>query len=180
MIVVQLEELVNQRREIIYFKDEDGRTPLHYAALCDYLCGVRIILKEDASAVLECDVHGDLPIHLACKYGRIDVVKELLRIKCPYVEGLLNKRGQNILHVAALSGKHNVVKYLLTRGMKINQTDVYGNTPLHLASKNMHPRVLFHLTRDDNIDLQIQNMDGLMARDIVLKHSQKPMTYEEV
>ncbi|KAA8524408.1 hypothetical protein F0562_010868 [Nyssa sinensis] len=50
---------------------------------------------------------------------------------------LLNRRGQNILRIAAINGKANMVSHMLkVPELKnlINGRDKKGNTPLHLAT----------------------------------------------
>ena len=72
---------------------------------------------------------------------------------------LFNQKGQNILHVAAISGKAKVVAYMQKRrdfeieGL-VNRQDNYGNTPLHLASKGRNPKVVSTLTWDKRVDLK--------------------------
>jgi ankyrin repeat protein len=64
----------------------------------------------------------------------------------------INAQGQNILHVAAKSGRNCVVKYILGKkdldlDILLNSKDKNGNTALHLASMNLHPDVIVSLTR---------------------------------
>ena len=91
---------------------------------------------------------------------------------------LLNGKGQNILHVAAQSGKAKVVAYLLKRNdlkLLINEKDKKGNTPLHLASKKRHPKVVSNLTWDKRVSLNLLNNEGKTAFDIALNYSSRGM-----
>lgn len=94
---------------------------------------------------------GQLPIHIACKNGHINVVKELIQQQSFDPMDSLNYKGQTILHIAAKSGRDNVVKYIL-REKKLenllNEKDNNGNSPLHLASQYQHPKVLLLLTQE--------------------------------
>ncbi|KAK7257445.1 hypothetical protein RIF29_31434 [Crotalaria pallida] len=178
-----LKEILKRKPELIYLRDENGGTSLHYAAYIGYIEGVRILLNVSTLTALERNSKGDLPIHIACKRGHVIVVEELLQQEWPNPRIFLNYEGQNILHVAAKDGKTNVIKYLL-RNKKIdwitlNEKDNNGDTPLHLASKNLFVGVMNEITQDKRIDVNLLNNEGLSANDVVWKHSKFPSTIQE-
>ena len=171
MIAELIKEIAARKKELMHLRDEDGGTPLHYAASTGYIEGVRILLDKYSPSSLEQNAKGQLPIHLACERGHLKVVKEFLRQEYTHESILLlNRKGQNILHVAAEKGKHDVVKYLLKdyRRIDINEKDQEGNTPLHLASKNSFPNILFSLTRDKRIDVNLINYKCLTSLDTIM------------
>lgn len=87
---------------------------------------------------------------------------------------LLNRKGQNILHVAAMSGQAKLVAYMIKRidlELLINEKDNNGNTPLHLASKGNHPMVITILTWDNRVDLKSLNKKGQRALNIAENYS---------
>ncbi|XP_052114938.1 protein ACCELERATED CELL DEATH 6 isoform X2 [Arachis duranensis] len=166
--------ILANRPELISLRDEDGETALHFAAYVGFVECAQILLKSSALTGMEQNKKGNLPIHLACEKGRVEVVKELLQQEWPSPKVCLNQKGQNILHIAAKNGKANLLKYLL-RNKKIepftiNEKDKNGNTPLHLAAKNLFPEVLFVMTGDERVKLNYVNNDGLTALDIVWFH----------
>lgn len=55
-----------------------GMTPLHYAAWQGLMDPVRILLYWMAP-VNEQAFNGDLPLHLACQHGHVDVVREICK-----------------------------------------------------------------------------------------------------
>ncbi|KAI4352833.1 hypothetical protein L6164_007047 [Bauhinia variegata] len=141
-----LNHILRDRPELMRIKDEKGSTPLHWAALLGHLEGVRKLLDQDPASALEWNKKGYLPIHLACKKGHVSVVKEILK-KVFWFDpvDLLNQKGQNILHMAAKNGKHEVVKFILREkklDKLLNEKDNKGNTPLHSASRYLHPKLL--------------------------------------
>ncbi|CAB4303846.1 unnamed protein product [Prunus armeniaca] len=109
------------------------------------------------------------PLHSAASIGYVEgIVKELLR-HCPDSKELKNSNGENILHVAARCGKDNLVKYFLKRGefrMLINQKDRNGDTPLHLATRHHHPKVVYRLAWDTRTNLKLLNGIDMTALDI--------------
>ena len=117
---------------------------------------------------------------MAVEKGHIEVVKEILKRR-PYSKHLLNKKGQNILHIAAESGKFEILRHL-TRYEQTNllasEQDVDGNTPLHLATIKWRPRAVCELGGQEN--LLIQNNRGLTALDIAESKLKPHYIYREV
>ncbi|KAJ7981456.1 Protein ACCELERATED CELL DEATH 6 [Quillaja saponaria] len=177
-----LEVILEKRPELMYYKDEKGWNALHFAAWIGYLKGVRILLEKDSQSALERNSKGHLPIHLACKRHRFDVVNEFLQQECPDPIELLNEEGQNILHIAAKNGNDNVVKYIL-RNKKLesllNQKDRKGNTPLHLATKSIYPKTVVLLTNDKRVEVNHLNNKQLTPYDVALLHPNIPRTIRE-
>ncbi|TQE03236.1 hypothetical protein C1H46_011137 [Malus baccata] len=83
--------------------------------------------------------------------------------------------GRNILHVAAVHGRVNVVRYIIgRRNLQVlsKQRDQSGNTPLHVAVQNWHPKIvkilsLFHAYERAN--LNSSNNAGMTALDLAEK-----------
>ena len=164
-----LEIIFEKSKQLFHIRDEKGKTPLHYAASKGYIDGVRFLLNKFQQQAFERSKNGDFPIHAACKEGHTKVVKEFIQQQWLYPTELLNKKSQNILHVAAENGKNNVVKVILSDSKfeeLIYAVDKNGNTALHLASQNLHSRVICSLTWDKRVDLKRRNKEGLTARDI--------------
>ncbi|CAO2815549.1 unnamed protein product [Amaranthus hypochondriacus] len=157
--------------------DEKGRTILSYAAQIGYFDGVKYLIENYPDLAYQNDEDGSYPIHKACSSGNIEVVKELY-------SRLPNNKDQNLLHIAAQSGQHHIVKYLLGReenGMKelINIKDCDGNTPLHLATLGKHSRVVYALTTNETVDLKALNNQQLTALDLAEKNYKEEPTLDE-
>ncbi|CAB77831.1 hypothetical protein [Arabidopsis thaliana] len=130
------------------------------------------------------DDDGSFPIHMAVKYGYVKILKAILK-RCPDALELLDRENQNVLHVAAKNGKIEVLKFILrcckdkNKEKLINEEDANGNTPLHLATKNWHPKVVSMLTWDNRVDLKTLNHDGVTALDIAEKNMDSSYTFFE-
>ena len=153
---------------ILKIKDEKGQTPLHYAASTNFTEGVDFLLDKLKMDLIEKDADGLFPIHCASKYGHVGILKKLLQDSLDARE-FVNQDGQNILHVAAKYGKYSVVTYISKNPglvLLLNEKDKEGNTPLHLAAMNWHPKIVSCLTWDKRVDLKIVNNEGLTALDV--------------
>ncbi|KAI8011886.1 Protein ACCELERATED CELL DEATH 6 [Camellia lanceoleosa] len=158
---------------------KDGQPLLHKreetsldARSIGYVDGVCYILDTFVDYTYKRDGDGSYPIHEASSQGHIEVVKEFLR-RFPDSRELLNKKRQNILHVAAKSGKANIVSYMLEAPkleMLINDTDEDENTPLLLATKNARAEIVSILTWDKRVRLEIKNGEGFTALDVALTY----------
>ncbi|KAF7837030.1 protein ACCELERATED CELL DEATH 6-like [Senna tora] len=95
-----INEIVAKKPELMYLRDEDGGTPLHYAAAIGYVEGVRILSNKSALTALEWNAKGHLPIHLACEKGRVTVVKEFLQQEWTHDSRLLVNKKETVLFTA--------------------------------------------------------------------------------
>ncbi|XP_042483248.1 protein ACCELERATED CELL DEATH 6-like [Macadamia integrifolia] len=146
-----------------------GRTPLHYAALLNFHDGLRELLNMDTSAVYQSDNKGFFPIHVAACEGHTKIVKLLIQ-RCPgSCELLTEEEQENALHVAARSGKEDMVGYILTNPMLdklLKEKEKEGNTPLHLAVMAGHYKVVHVLTQDVRVNMSLRNNNKLTVLNI--------------
>ncbi|ANM66192.1 Ankyrin repeat family protein [Arabidopsis thaliana] len=161
--------------DLVESRDEDGRTPLATAASIGYDIGVQHMLTRFASSTQVAYIKnedGSFPIHSACSARCTSALKVILKHHPDTIE-MLNSQGQNVLHVAAKSGNARAVGYLLRKSdvkRLINEQDIEGNTPLHLASSNSHPKVVSLFIHDRRVDLKILNYKGFTALDAAEDH----------
>ncbi|KAJ6724682.1 ANKYRIN REPEAT PROTEIN-LIKE [Salix viminalis] len=161
--------------ELLRLTDEEMGNSLHYASSIGFLEGVQFLLDKFHNGAYGRNPEGNYPIHLACKSHSVRVVKEYLK-EFPYPKEFLNKKGQNILHVAAESGKGNVISYILKQDAKLvepllNEMDEDGNTPLHLAAGYGKSVAAFVLVRDKRVDSSAVNNENLTPYDLAEQQS---------
>ncbi|KAL3714914.1 hypothetical protein ACJRO7_006765 [Eucalyptus globulus] len=168
-----LKESIDRLPKLLHVRDEDGGTPMHAAASIGNEDAIDLLLEENPYLALETDKNGSYPIHIACETGHLSTIERLLWNTWPDLAEIKNKKGQNILHVAAKAGDIAAVRLLIhcTTIFKklINSKDVDGNTPLHLASMHNHCEVMSSLTKAKVIDLGLRNNDGLTALDVAME-----------
>jgi ankyrin repeat protein len=122
--------LLKANPELVFSKDTDGRTPLHYAASCTNKDVVELLLayKADVNAK---DNDGRTPLHLASEDGRKEVVELLLANHADV--NAKDGYGDTPLHWVADWGRKDLVKLLLASKADINAKDNRGYTPLQCA-----------------------------------------------
>ncbi|KAK4280203.1 hypothetical protein QN277_011853 [Acacia crassicarpa] len=163
-----LETILSKKQGWIHLRNEQGWLPLHHAVFLGYLQGVLYLVKQCPSCTMERDNNGSLPIHLACIEGHVKIVQELLTL-CLDLADMVNHRGQNLLHIACTYRNYELVRYLLedpSLGIMINQKDINGNTPLHLATISWNPKIVHALTWDKRVDLSVLNNEKQTTLDI--------------
>ncbi|MGL5029329.1 MAG: ankyrin repeat domain-containing protein [Wolbachia pipientis] len=115
-------------------KDMYGWTPLHFASAYGKFNVVKFFLDSNINIRAK-DRYGDTPLHLAAQNNN----------KSEIVESFLDSDANNIndrtnndwtpLHVAVQGNKPSTVKLLLGRGANIEVQDIFGETPLVIATR---------------------------------------------
>ncbi|XAR57344.1 hypothetical protein NMG60_11025456 [Bertholletia excelsa] len=121
--------------------DDYGWTPLHYASHSGLTRSVGLLLEKDKSAAYvaaEKD-NNNTPLLLAATAENVEVMEKLLW-ECPDCWEMVNKKGQNILHIALEMEHEEVIdfigkKYDISRFL-LNQEDGKGDRPLHLIARH--------------------------------------------
>ncbi|XP_068311959.1 protein ACCELERATED CELL DEATH 6-like [Pyrus communis] len=171
-----LETILNKMdsADLINSTDQEWMTPLTLAAYIGNFVAVRVLLHKFTGLAYKGEENQFLPIHVASKKGHWRVVEEFLN-HCPDLRESCDGEGRNILHVAAAHGRVNVVRYIIGKpNLQVlsKQRDKSGNTPLHEAVQNWHPKVvrilsLFHAYERAN--LNSLNSAGMTALDLAEK-----------
>ncbi|XP_065074384.1 transient receptor potential cation channel subfamily A member 1 isoform X2 [Ochlerotatus camptorhynchus] len=128
----------------------------------------------------EKDDTGCSPLHYASREGHIRSLENLIRLGACI--NLKNNNNESPLHFAARYGRYNTVRQLLDSEKGtfiINESDGEGLTPLHIASKEGHTRVvqlllnrgaLLHRDHNGRNPLHLAAMSGY-TQTIELLHS---------
>ena len=123
--------LQNSRPEDLEAKDNDGNTPMHWAALHGQKSILLILISKGAQLDSKNSCH-ETPLHLASREGHLEIVKLLLH-RGAFVEAK-TKKDEIPLHYGALYGNLEIVKYFTEQKVTmINARNFNNETPLDLA-----------------------------------------------
>lgn len=107
------------------------------------------------------DSGGVTPLMIAIMYHKIDTAILLINqgAKVDIVDG--NKR--NALHFAAQESSDELLKLIIEKGAPANQSDQWGFTPLHYASRNGYSDHVSQLMAIKNVNVNGQTKEGAGA-----------------
>nr|XP_026500855.1 transient receptor potential cation channel subfamily A member 1 [Vanessa tameamea] len=133
---VELKDVNN--RNVLHLVVMNGGRLEDFAATCKNLC------ESSLTKLLnEKDNTGCSPLHYASRAGHIRSLQNLIKLGACI--NLKNNNNESPLHFAARYGRYNTVCQLLDSdkgAFVINESDGEGLTPLHIASREGHSRVV--------------------------------------
>jgi len=191
--LAKVQALVKAHPDLVFSKDFEGMTPLHWAAFMGHKDVAEFLLANEADINAK-DNKGSTPLHTAVQKGQEEVADLLYRrggqdtitttIDYAARDGDLAKvaalikehpdlvpskdvKGRTPLHFAADKGRKEVAELLLANHAEVNAKDFTGDTPLHYASGSGHKDVaellLAHKAEDNPQDFHGQTPLHLAA-----------------
>ena len=164
------------RSEMTKEVDVIGWTPLHYSVWLEKIEITQLLLQQDSSAAYISDKEGQCPLHLAASTGQIDAYRELVG-SCPYVWELVDGKGRTSLHCAVISGQRGIIQCILDMPEislhLLNESDVDGNTPLHLSVVYKCHTILVLFLRNKRVDKLAMNRNHLTAAELFYSQKQE-------
>ena len=117
----------------VNISDDEGWTPLHYAAAYGQCQSVLTLLRLGGrESMTKVAVNAGTPLHQAVAGGHKDIVSLLLNAFCPI--DVVDSEGASVLHYAAHYGQIHMIEMLADKGLDVNIDDDEGKTPLHYAA----------------------------------------------
>ncbi|WP_264338859.1 ankyrin repeat domain-containing protein [Wolbachia endosymbiont (group A) of Cheilosia soror] len=176
-------------------KTKDDQTPLHHAVFKDRLDIVRVLSSRGANIEAKTS-DGKTPLDLAIQGNYTDIVgflkqteldKKLLtatengdlsEVKKFVGQGAsvnaieVGIFGRKPVHIAAEKNYKDIIEFLLSKGVSVDDTSNYGWTPLHYtASKGCLEVAKFLVDKGANIN--VQNVYGREPIHIAAEHDNK-------
>lgn len=137
--VLSAEALMNAGCEIDA-ADEEGRRPLHEAAINGRLEMVKFLTKN--GALMDAPIHpfGYTALFYAVEQGHTTIVRHLIAAGANIeVEDRLS--GQGLLHIAALRGDMEMTGILIAAGINVFREDKKGQNARDFASRYCHAQL---------------------------------------
>ena len=136
---------------------EEEQTPLHLACCHDSIELVEAVLENaDATSLIinRKDMYGDSPMFNACRHGNLQIVKLLIQ-KGSNPFFLNEQTKETPVHIACRTGRLDLLSALLqgnTDTKVLNQKNVFGATPIHLAlERNCVEMIQFLIEFDHHV-----------------------------
>lgn len=102
---------------------------------------INLLVTSCANLLNVQDSSGSSPLHEAVKHGNLNTAKCIIHLGANV--NLTDNIGQTILHIAALTGNSEIVKYILEQNLiDLNREASFGMTPLMIAQRNNHSNVI--------------------------------------
>jgi ankyrin repeat protein len=128
---------------------------IHEATKDGDLKSVIALLEKNPHLLNQQDANNKTALHIACRYGKDDVAKYLLK-KGADVD-VKDETNATALHYASALGNLEMVKALIKSKTKaLHWGAKWENTPLHLACERGHPEVV-KLLLDKGADIEARN-----------------------
>ncbi|XP_017974606.1 PREDICTED: protein ACCELERATED CELL DEATH 6 [Theobroma cacao] len=160
-------EILKKRKNLRKAADENGQTPLHYAAHFGYDRIVKLLLEWPLSAAYIIDKEKMTPLLMAARQGSYRTMREIIN-HCPGCCEIVDKKGWNFCHFAAVSlFIIDLCKMFLPANKLyscrrfLDEEDIHGNTPLQvLAASRDLSFWIGHTFKDDVVTVSKENLDS--------------------
>ncbi|XP_061144161.1 B-cell lymphoma 3 protein [Syngnathus typhle] len=125
------------------------------------------------------DEDGDTALHIAVVQGKLDLVRQLVRLlQCAGRSlDIYNNLRQTPLHLAVITRQSDVVEALLRAGSDPSSLDRNGQTVLHLCCEYHHPLCLsMVLSLPSSVAcLEMKNFQGLSPLHVAVLHGHRDL-----
>ncbi len=140
--------LINQPEVDVNVRGLNGKTPLHCAIEFDELSMVDLLLtKKNVNPFVE-DNDGKTSLDYAKERKKAEILQALINNK-------YGSEQDSLLHLAAMIGEINAVRYLIRKGIDVNARNALHHTPLHLAAGIGHENVVKILVEEGKAEIDV-------------------------
>lgn len=156
--------------------DCKGIDPINLAILNQNSTILTILLDhvktKPSAATLDGPSSREHPLFIATRKGSKEMVQMLISYGANL--NIRNRKGQSLLHQAAIKGHSDILQTFLDYNMiPINATDTRGATALHLAAKHGHKSIVKILLAFPNIEINSRDADEVTPLCIAIREDQQ-------
>ena len=138
--------------------DDFKNTLLHIACMSDNVDMIKYILTLAKIGKDSRGAYEWTPVMTAASFGHMSVVKYLVSIRCDL--STQDSQGNNILHAACMSGKVDIVRYIISQiNIEKDSRGAHKQTPLMTAVSFGHMTVVKYLV-SIGCDLSVHDNEG--------------------
>ncbi|KAJ4772903.1 Ankyrin repeat family protein [Rhynchospora pubera] len=160
-------EILELKPELAKKLNKEGQSPLHLAAARGHLQVVEKLLDQVGTDIcLVLDKAGYLPIHTAAIHGKNDVVAMFID-KCQQTLHEVTSTNETLLHLAVKANSLETIRFLMSRGVKLNAKDDEGNTCLHIAVARRNSQVIKEFLHYMGEEINSMNVSGQTPLDVL-------------
>lgn len=117
-------------------EDFYGETPIFNAVRFNKINNIEAITKQDHNSVIHSNKEGQTPIYIAIGEGNKNILLYLFNKGASLVDK--DNLGNNLIHHSIIHHpKHEVIKFLVTRGVSLTENNNKGQTPLDLVKNKI-------------------------------------------
>ena len=135
-----------------------GRTPLHCAAHQGHLSTAKLLTAHSTNVINVPDQENNTPVYSALLRRHLDVAHHLLDLGVD-ISGT-SEHEEGLLHIAVGISDLPMVKRLLGLGLRGDQKNLFGTTPLHQAASTGSTEILDALVAAGCSGVNIQDSLG--------------------
>jgi len=100
------------------------------------------------------------PLHIACRYGKLELVKWLVEKKGANIHVKIGGEGSTPIYIASQKGYLEIVKYLVSRDSDPKKIVKRDLSSVHVACKNGHSEMVKYFVEEIKIPVNFANYRG--------------------
>lgn len=138
---------------------------IHEACAAGLTEQVQFMVDQKPDVINELSSHGFYPLGIAAHFGKVDIVRILLRNRANPNSSSQNGYQVFPIHSALSNGQDNIAKMLIEAGAEVNVLQSSRISPLHLAAQQGNVDLIIILL-EHGANIAIKNDFGQTASDL--------------
>lgn len=146
------------RRNKVEVRDNHNWTCLHHAVKSGSVECIKFLLTIKELDTAAESFEGETALHIACSISNIstEIVSMLVNADADLIN-FVNNEEVDLLQVAIIRKRLDIVKFLIDNGISVNKQDLDGDTALHIAAIDLQLDVISYLLYEAHCDATICN-----------------------